>query len=160
MDKSDLREAVKRFWPLDRGEISKKEALRLVENVLAEAGVLTAGDGRKVRAGVVDVHRRALCLMSSDGDGFHLQPLREGQEIDVLISPANGWQRCRVVAADGDALTRTVIATEDDNAPVIGAPARVPLVLDSGYAARTFASISTGADGTKKEALPPVNGQD
>lgn len=160
MNKSDLRDAIARFWPLDRDQIGRKEAFRLVEKVLMAAGVLTAGDGGRMRAGIVDVHHQTLCLMSTDGDGFHLQPLRAGQEIDVLIDPSSGWQRCRVVAADGDALTRTVIATEDDNAPVIGAPARVPLVLDSGYAARTFASISTGADGTKKEALPPVNGQD
>lgn len=160
MDKSDLRDAIERFWPLDRDQIGRKEALRLVEKVLMAAGVLTAGDGGKMRAGIVDVHHQTLCLMSTDGDGFHLQPLRADQEIDVLIDPSSGWQRCRVVAADGDALTRTVIATDDPDAPVIGAPARVPIVLGSGYAARTFSSLTAGEDGAQKAALPPADGRD
>lgn len=160
MDKSDLRDAIARFWPLDRDQIGRKEALRLVEKVLMSAGVLTAGDGGKMRAGIVDVHRQTLCLMSPDGDGFHLQPLRQGQEIDVLVSPSGGWQRCRVVAADGDALTRTVIATNDPDAPVIGAPARVPLSLNTGYAARTFSALAADEAGTQKAALPPTNGMD
>lgn len=146
MNKADIKDAVSRFFPADAGQIDKSAAVDLVVKVLADLGIMTVDDGAQMRGGIVDVHHSQLCLMSPDGDGFHLSVLRVGQEIDVLTDPRGGWQRCRVIQADAGALTRQRLDVADD-APVIGAPARVPLVLSgacAGMTAKQFPQITAG----------------
>lgn len=148
MVKANIAAAVRQYWPDGKEKIGKREVADLMERALAEAGILTGANDRKMQNGIIDTHRRALCLLSAEMDGsYHLQPLREGQEIDVLIDPSGGWQRCRVVAAESDAPTYTRIDAGDPDAPVIGAPARIPLQLDgSGMPSRTFAAIKAAKD--------------
>lgn len=148
MVKANIAAAVRQYWPDGKEKIGKKEAAELLERALSEAGILTGADGRKMQNGIIDTHRRALCLMSPEMDGsYHLQPLRDGMEVDVLIDPQGGWQRCKVVEADTDAPTYTRIDAGDPDAPVIGAPARIPLQIDgSGMPSRTFAAIETAKD--------------
>ena len=146
MNKADIKDAVSRFFPADAGQIDKQAAVDLVAKVLADLGVVADDGGQQMRRGVVDIHHSQLCLMSPDGDGFHLSVLHVGQEIDVLADPRGGWQRCKVIKADAGALTRQRLDVADD-APVIGAPARVPLVLSGaceGMTARQFPQIAAG----------------
>ena len=149
MNKQDILDAVGRFFPADTGQIDKQAAADLVVKVLADLGIMTVDDGAQMRGGIVDVHHSQLCLMSPDGDGFHLSVLHVGQEIDVLTDPRGargGWQRCKVIQADAGALTRQRLDVSDD-APVIGAPARVPLVIGGaceGMTARQFPQITAG----------------
>ena len=144
MNKADIKDAVSRFFPADAGQIDKSAAVDLVVKVLADLGIMTVDDGAQMRGGIVDVHHSQLCLMSPDGDGFHLSVLHVGQEVDVMIDPHGGqYQRCKVIAADSG-LARQRLDVSDD-APVIGAPARVPLVIGgacAGMTARQFPQIS------------------
>lgn len=145
MNKQDIWDAVGRFFPVNQEQIDKQAAADLVVSVLADLGVSADDGGQQMRRGVVDIHHSQLCLMSPDGDGFHLSVLHVGQEIDVLADPRGGWQRCKVIKADAGALTRQRLDVPD-NAPVIGAPARVPLVIEgacAGMTARQFPQIST-----------------
>lgn len=146
MVKEDIREAIRRYWPTGKAEIGKKQAALIFEKVLAEGGIMSAGDGRKMQNGIIDTHRRTLCLMSPELDGsFHLQPLRAGQEIDVLIDPHGGWQRCRVVLAPEGSPTYTQIDAGEEDAPVIGSVARIPLQIDgTGMPSKTFAALEGG----------------
>lgn len=146
MNKADIKDAVSRFFPADAGQIDKQAAADLVVKVLADLGIVTNDNGQQMRGGMIDIHHSRLCLMSPDGDGFHLSVLRIGQEIDVLTDPRGGWQRCKVIQADAGALTRQRLDVSDD-APVIGAPARVPLVIGGaceGMTARQFPQIGAG----------------
>ena len=146
MNKQDILDAVGRFFPADAGQIDKSAAVDLVVKVLADLGIMTVDDGAQMRGGIVDVHHSQLCLMSPDGDGFHLSVLHVGQEIDVLTDPRGGWQRRKVIQADAGALTRQRLDVSDD-APVIGAPARVTLVIGgacAGMTAKQFPQITAG----------------
>ena len=108
-----------------------------------------------MRGGIVDVHHSQLCLMSPDGDGFHLSVLHVGQEIDVLTDLRGGWRRCKVIQADAGALTRQRLDVSDD-APVIGVPARVPLVIGgacAGMTARQFPQITAGENVQNGQAV-------
>ena len=146
MNKQDILDAVGRFFPADSEQIDKQAAADLVVKVLADLGIVTNDNGQQMRGGMIDIHHSRLCLMSPDGDGFHLTPLRIGQEVDVMIDPHGGqYQRCKVIAADSG-LARQQLDVADD-APVIGAPARVPLVLSgacAGMTARQFPQITAG----------------
>lgn len=146
MNKQDILDSVGRFFPVDQEQIDKQAAADLVVKVLADLGIVTNDSGQQMRGGMIDVHHSRLCLMSPDGDGFHLSVLRIGQEVDVMIDPHGGqYQRCKVIAADSG-LARQRLDVADD-APVIGAPARVPLVLSGaceGMTARQFPQISAG----------------
>lgn len=146
MNKQDILDAVGRFFPADAVRIDKSAAVDLVAKVLADLGVVADDGGQQMRRGVVDIHHSQLCLMSPDGDGFHLSVLHVGQEIDVLTDPRGGWQRRKVIQADAGALTRQRLDVSDD-APVIGAPARVPLVIGgacAGMTAKQFPQITAG----------------
>lgn len=146
MNKQDILDAVGRFFPADAGQIDKQAAADLVVSVLADLGISADDGGAQMRRGVVDIHHSRLCLMSPDGDGFHLTPLRIGQEVDVMIDPHGGqYQRCKVIAADSG-LARQRLDVPDDS-PVIGAPARVPLVIGgacAGMTAKQFPQITAG----------------
>ena len=154
MNKADIKDAVSRFFPADAGQIDKSAAVDLVVKVLADLGIMTV-DGAQMRGGIVDVHHSQLCLMSPDGDGFHLSVLHVGQEIDVLTDLRGGWRRCKVIQADAGALTRQRLDVSDD-APVIGAPARVPLVIGgacAGMTARQFPQITAGENVQNGQAV-------
>ena len=146
MNKQDILDAVGRFFPADSEQIDKQAAADLVVSVLADLGISADDSGAQMRGGMIDIHNSRLCLMSPDGDGFHLTPLRIGQEVDVMIDPHGGqYQRCKVIAADSG-LARQRLDVADD-APVIGAPARVPLVLSGaceGMTAKQFPQIGAG----------------
>lgn len=155
MNKADIKDAVSRFFPADAGQIDKSAAVDLVVKVLADLGIMTVDDGAQMRGGIVDVHHSQLCLMSPDGDGFHLSVLHVGQEIDVLTDLRGGWRRCKVIQADAGALTRQCLDVSDD-APVIGAPARVPLVIGgacAGMTARQFPQITAGENVQNGQAV-------
>ena len=158
MNKQDILDAVSRFFPADAGQIDQQAAVDLVAKVLADLGVVADDGGQQMRRGVVDIHHSQLCLMSPDGDGFHLSVLHVGQEIDVLTDPRGargGWQRCKVIQADAGALTRQRLDVSDD-APVIGAPARVPLVLSgacAGMTAKQFPQIAAGENVQNGQAV-------
>ena len=146
MNKQDILDAVGRFFPADSEQIDKQAAADLVVKVLADLGIVTNDNGQQMRGGMIDIHHSRLCLMSPDGDGFHLSVLHVGQEVDVMIDPHGGqYQRCKVIAADSG-LARQRLDVADD-APVIGAPARVPLVLSGaceGMTAKQFPQITAG----------------
>lgn len=144
MNKQDILDAVGRFFPVNQEQIDKQAAADLVVSVLADLGISADDSGAQMRGGMIDIHHSRLCLMSPDGDGFHLTPLRVGQEVDVLIDPHGGFQRCKVIAADSG-LAAQRLDLPDDDAPIIGAPARVPLVIGGaceGMTARQFPQIS------------------
>lgn len=146
MNKQDILDSVGRFFPVDQEQIGQAAAADLVVKVLADLGISADDEGAQMRGGMIDIHHSRLCLMSPDGDGFHLTPLRVGQEVDVMIDPHGGrYQRCKVIAADSG-LARQRLDVSDD-APVIGAPARVPLVLSgacAGMTAKQFPQIAAG----------------
>jgi len=155
MNKQDILDAVGRFFPVNQEQIDKQAAADLVVSVLADLGVSADDGGQQMRRGVVDIHHSQLCLMSPDGDGFHLAVLRVGQEIDVLTDPRDGWQRCKVIRADAGALTRQRLDVPDD-APVVGALARVPLVIGgacAGMTARQFPQITAGENVQNGQAV-------
>ena len=152
MNEADIREAVGRFFPRDKEQIGKKETADLFLQVLMDLGFQVTETGQQMRGGIVDIHHARLCLITPDGDGFHLLPLRVGQGVEVLADPFLGWQRCKVVpSAEGLAAQRLDVS---DDVPVIGAPARVPLVLSgtcAGMAARQFPQIETGEGGFRND---------
>ena len=154
MVKENIREAIRRYWPVGKGKIGKREAAVLLERALAEGGIMSAGDGRKMQNGFIETHRNALCLMSAELDGsLHLRPLRAGQEIDVLLDPHGGWRRCRVVLAPAGAPTVTQIDAGEEDAPVIGSPARIPLQIDgSRMPAKKFEALGESKGGGQDAA--------
>lgn len=124
---SDLKDDIERIIDKaigEKTELSRADIRKIIDNVLLSFGIKNNGKNEG-KEGIIDIHRKTLSVFCvSENGGIELLPLRPGSKIEILLD--GNWQNVSVVA-DGDG--RAALDLPDDAAP-IGAPARIPMILD------------------------------